>query len=707
MKADFLSYKRATSRSLLGLTLQVLMGLAFLLYAIYGQDKAAMTAAAFVLIGGLVWLSLALLFDQHRRERLEAMEAEAFAASDAATSSVFEQSAHELRVAAKRLRAMYRFFVPGAGLVIGGLLLAIGIWLFQLAFARFAPEAFARVAPSRHQGWGIAVGVTCAFVGFIFARYIAGMAKQKAWENLRAGAAALVGAAIYGLTLAIGHFIDYAGGPDSVLRYISVAFPLLMAVVGGEFLVYLVLELYRPRKPGEAAKPAFDSRILGFVAAPDLVARSVGEAISYQLGQDVTSTWGYRLVARVWRQLIVLGLLVAWAMSCLAVVHPHQRALVLRFGSVVREVGPGLHLKLPWPIDRVEVPVYSVTDEKGAVVRSVRTATGVRSLDIGTAPAPGTGPILWTDQHGTEETFFLVQPAQSQRGAPAGGSGDSNRDVAMVAVEVPLLFTIDQNLQAYERLGPPDLRDKILMNVARRELMLHLASLTISDALGARREEMAGLLRDRINRAFSRLAPSGAGEKPVVNVVFVGVEGVHPPQGPTGDVTRSYEQVIGAEQKRDARILNARAQAVEIEAKAAGSVELSASIVRELDALEALQGRDAPEAELTEQRLRVVALIQTAGGEAAEVINEASAERWARHMGERARLASYQGRLESYTAAPALYRAFMYFDVLHEAMKDSRVYIADRVPFHIRMNMEDRDTGVDVFDPTREGEENP
>lgn len=716
MKADFLSYKRATSRSLLGLTLQVLMGLAFLLYAIYGQDKAAMTGAAFVLTGGLVWVSLALLFDQHRRERLEAMEAEAFAASDAATSSVFEQSAQELRVASKRLRAMYRFFVPGAGLVIGGLLLGLGIWLFQLAYAKSSAEEFAKLPPSRWQGWGIAVGVACAFVGFIFARYIAGMAKQRAWENLRAGAAALVGAALYGLALALGHFIDYAGGPDSVLRYISIAFPLAMAVIGGEFLVYLVLELYRPRKPGEFAKPAFDSRILGFVAAPDLIARSVGEAVSYQLGQDITSTWGYRLVARVWRQLVVLGVLVAWAMSCLAVVHPHQRALVLRFGNVVREIGPGVHLKLPWPIDRVEVPEYAIRDEQGRVTRTVRTATGVRSLNIGTAPVPGQGPILWVDQHGTQETYFIVQPARSAPGlnGERGGAaqGDPNgpesrsgaRDVAMVAVEVPVLFTIDQNLEAYERLGQPDMRDKILANVARRELMQHLASLTIADVLGARREEMAAILRERINRAFTEINPAADG-KPVVNVIFVGVEGVHPPQGPTGDVTRSYEQVIGAEQKKQAKLLDARARAVEIEAKAAGSVELSGSIVRELDALETMHAREAPEAERTEQRLKIVALIQRAGGDAAVLLNQASAERWARHMGERARLAGYQGRLESYNAAPALYRAFTYFDVLREAMADSRVYITD--PFsnlHIRANVEDRDTGVDVFDPVREGE---
>jgi hypothetical protein len=156
--------------------------------------------------------------------------------------------------------------------------------------------------------------------------------------------------------------------------------------------------------------------------------------------------------------------------------------------------------------------------------------------------------------------------------------------------------------------------------------------------------------------------------------------------------------------KTQAQLLNARAQAVQIEAKAVGSVELSGRIVRELDALETMHERRAPEAEVAEQRLKVVALIQQAGGEAANLINQANADRWARHMGERARLASYQGRLGSYTASPGIYRAFMYFDVLRESIADARVYIMDPVSnMTVRTNFEERDTGVGAFDPTPTG----
>lgn len=702
MKADFLSYRRASSRSLLGLTLQLLMGLGLLVYAVYARDGAALTASWFVLLGSFVWFSLALVYDQHRRERLEAMEAEAFAASDAAAASVFEGAGGELRIAAKRLRAMYRYYVPAAGLVLGGVMLGVGLWRFDAVRGLFAPEEFARRAPSVHPAAGMAIGVACAFIGFVFARYIAGMAKQKVWENLRAGAAASVGAALAGAALAVGHFVDYAG-PDVVLRTLAVVMPLVMAVVGGEFLVYLVLELYRPRKPGEFAKPAFDSRILGFVAAPDLVARSVGDAVSYQLGQDITSTWGYRLIVRTWRPLILLGIVVAWLLTSLVVIQPHQKGLVLRFGRLVGEFGPGLHVKLPWPIDRVEVPAYETRDPRERVTSSVSTATGLRVLNVGTAPVPGNKPILWIEPHGTEETFFLVRPAGSASAGDGSASGAA-RDVALAAAEVPVMFSVEGNITAYESLGPPETRDRYLAAVARRELMRYMATLTIHDVLSGRRAEMAEVLRRRITDAFTRINPGGGA--PVVNVVYVGVEGVHPPQGTNSELTRAYEQVVGQEQKRQAAILDAERAAIGTLTSAAGSVELARRIAAEIDALEAMPA--TPEADRVEQRLKIAGLIRTAGGEAAALINQASADRWTRHMGERGRLAAYRGLLESYTAAPEIFRASLYFDTLRDAIRGARLYISDPIAnLHMRVNLEDTGTGADVFKPSEGVENNP
>jgi len=126
MKGDHRSYARATSTSLLGLAAQVTLGLGLLIYAVVGRDNAAFSASLHVLVMSLVWVVLVVVFDQHRRERLEALEAESLDASAAREASVFGTSSDDLRVNAKRLAWMHRVLVPGARVLLALLLSGLG-----------------------------------------------------------------------------------------------------------------------------------------------------------------------------------------------------------------------------------------------------------------------------------------------------------------------------------------------------------------------------------------------------------------------------------------------------------------------------------------------------------------------------------------------------------------------------------------------------
>ncbi|PKP90656.1 MAG: hypothetical protein CVT76_09820, partial [Alphaproteobacteria bacterium HGW-Alphaproteobacteria-15] len=54
--------------------------------------------------------------------------------------------------------------------------------------------------------------------------------------------------------------------------------------------------------------------------------------------------------------LLVVGLLVLWgAFSAFYTVQPEQRAVVKRFGAVVAITDPGLHFKLPFGIDKMQL----------------------------------------------------------------------------------------------------------------------------------------------------------------------------------------------------------------------------------------------------------------------------------------------------------------------------------------------------------------
>lgn len=692
MKADYLSYQRATNRTLLGLVIQFALGVVLLFFGLYAQEHSAITAAGFVLLGVPVWLTLAIIYDLHRRERIEAVEAEAFAASDAAASSVFEEHEGEHRVAARRLNLMYKALIPAVSIGVGALLVLFGMWRFRSGVAILGAET-----SHDHLGWAMAVGLTVAFVGFLFARYMAGMAKQKAWSNLRAGSAYAVGAAIFGLTISVAYFIDIVG-PDLVLRYLRVAFPALLVLLGAEVFINFVLGVYQPRRPGEFPRPAFESRLLSFAAAPDKIAESIGEAINYQFGYDVSSSWFYRLLSRsLWRVMVPVTVLVLWGMSSLAVIRPHEKGMVLRFGEFSRVVEPGLNFKWPWPIERVEVPIYTRKDIQGRPEFVSRTVTGVRTLDIGKHPQTGTSPILWTNEHAGEEVLFVVQPDRRRNQRSRAGSSEQPEpeggELALLAVEIPLHYAIE-DIKGYEELAPAEMRDDLLKSVARRAVMQYLATLTIGDLLGARRSEIQPELRSRIEGAFARLSPEG---RSPVRVLWVGIDDVHPPDK---DTAKNFEQVAEVQHKQLANIMEAEGEAIRILTEVVGSVELAEQIVAEIQVLNDMRASRAAEDNeaVVEQEHKVRDMIATAGGRAAAMIAEASADRWRRHMSERARLAAYQGQLGTYRAAPAVYRASLYLDAMKFAMADARVYITDDASrTHWRFNLEDRESVSDIF----------
>ncbi|MFN9132954.1 MAG: hypothetical protein ACK5XO_09765, partial [Phycisphaerales bacterium] len=266
MKVDFLSYQRAAQVAIIGLLIQIALGVGLLIYARLGNDFSAQVAAWTILVGALGWLCLSVVFDQHRRERLEALEAEQLDAS--ARTSAFEGAAEDLKIQARRLAFMHRLLVPAVSLTMAALLGLICFMFIRAGFAQTQLEAggidpFAAVKPTS-RGWAVTMGLGLAVIGFIVGRYVAGMAKQKVWANLRGGAAYMALTSIFGLSMALGHFIDMAGS-DLVLRYLQVAIPGFAAYLAVEILLSRLLTVSRPREAGVVPRAAVGSPVRGVV----------------------------------------------------------------------------------------------------------------------------------------------------------------------------------------------------------------------------------------------------------------------------------------------------------------------------------------------------------------------------------------------------------------------------------------------------------
>ncbi|MEL6796937.1 MAG: hypothetical protein AAFO89_08955, partial [Planctomycetota bacterium] len=517
MKADYLSYKRATGVALLGAGIQVALGSALLIFGLLRADEASITASIFVLLGVVVWVALAIVFDQHRRERIEAIEQENFAADELTSSSVFDEASGDLRVAARRLESLYKFMLPavslvmGASLVISGVLRLTGGSSTVLDAVNEGGRATGGAATGAH-GWAIAIGIGVAVIGFVFARFTSGMARAKVWENLRGGSVYAVGSSLFGLFIAVAQFADIAGA-SWLLSALDQIFSIALIVLGAEIFVSFVLDIYRPRKAGEYPRPAFDSRLLGFVAAPDRIAESISDAINYQFGFEVTGSWFYRLLSKSFIWLILVGGVGSWLMTSFVVVDPHQRGLLLVNGSPSdRELGPGLHVKPPWPIGRVVIPEY-IREEKvgdGEEERTVEvleeTATGVRVLELAGEPIRIEGPVLWQDET-LRETLLVVQPDRQSRGELGGSS------LSLATVRVPLYYSVKPGeVRSFLMLGrDPESRDAILRHTAQRVLVRELGSRTVEEIIGSGRDDIRQSLEAGIESAFAALNPDASG----------------------------------------------------------------------------------------------------------------------------------------------------------------------------------------------------
>ena len=113
MRTDHLAYQQATRVAGMGFLLQLAIGLVLLIYGFVFQDSTFVIASEPVLAGVLVWISLMVIFHQHRLERLEALERDDLASERGVEAAgIFEEG--ETDVAARRLRLMHTWLMPTA-----------------------------------------------------------------------------------------------------------------------------------------------------------------------------------------------------------------------------------------------------------------------------------------------------------------------------------------------------------------------------------------------------------------------------------------------------------------------------------------------------------------------------------------------------------------------------------------------------------------
>ena len=673
---DVLVYRRAITAAVAGLVIQLVLSLTVGLTALWG-DSQAIYAAAWHMLGGIpIWIVLVLLYQQHESERLQRLAAEKLADSSRATAAIFGNLSDDLDAARGRLDRLYRYGLPIVSGIVAIYLVVAGFGLLYVRAAAVAGRPGEAATPTGLASGCDPVGLlfvtaAIAFTAFVSARWISGYARQRAWQLLRGGASYLMSCFVIALLLFGGAVAVSIAGDARIFGWLAAAIPAVMILVGVEILLTSLLESYRPKVPGEIPRPAFDSRVLGLLTAPESLGRVVADTISYQFGVEVSRSWLYQLLGSAVTPLTILGAAVLFGMSCITIVAPDERGVTLRFGQMVGEpLPPGMHVKWPWPIETIEMhPVGQVQQV-------------LISSDL-TGASRDAQAILWTNDSDRDSLIgqedFLAAPASS--GDTAAGTG-----VSFVSADVIVQFTVGDLRQFV--LGAVDHR-QLLKLVAEREASQYFAFHDIDYLLGTGRGQAGGEIKQALQ---NRLDAMQVG----IDVVGVSVTALHPP---IGSVSRAFHNQIGAVQQRETSIQQARKDAVEKLAKVAGSVELSLRIdaaIRRLDAQRT--SGDLQQAAVTESEIE--RLLAEARGEAAELVHQARAYRWQRSVGERASSERFNGELLAYETSPLYYRTRRFLDVLAEGLTGRRKFViagaAGESPV-FRMDFSDPTSAIDTL----------
>lgn len=596
----------------------------------YVSSATGYVAIAFYGVGLLVALVSYFQMRLEAREKLEKLEYDEL--NKAKGSATLFSGADAESFPAKRAREQFeRIFVPvftvllmllQAGTVVG----LLKGWLPK------APPLAAGKGPI-----GMALYALFFLVLFLLGKYSANLARLEKQRLLRPGASYMLMAAFISVAVIAGLAAAWFEFPR-VDVVISRLLCVVLGLIAAESLIGLVLEIYRPRVRGQAARLLYESRLVGLLGQPGGLITTAAQALDYQFGFKVSETWVYRFMERalVWVVLGQLGLL--WLSTTVLIVEPQERALLERFGRPAGDravLEPGLRFKLPWPFEKA----YRFNTE---VVQRVNVG-----FVEGEAPPSEDGTqlnenvLLWTRPHYREEFNLLVATRGTMQTTNAP-SGEQAVPADLLTVSVPVHFIIsDLEKWAYNHASPSNLLEKL----ATREVIRYLVSVDIDAIMAAGRIKAAEDLKKNIQARADEAALG-------VRIVFVGLQDIHPPTS----VAEGYEGVIGALQDRETQILTAKGEAA--------------------------------------------SKVPSAEGQAAERVARAEAEK-ARYVADAAaRSGAFTNQIAAFSASPSVFVQRTYLETLADAIKSTRKYvlITTNTTDIINMNLEDKVRAMDIQD---------
>lgn len=270
----------------------------------------------------------------------------------------------------------------------------------------------------------------------------------------------------------------------------------------------LIVSIIKHDTAGEMNYPVF----IPFINRTD--GEKISDTLEKYTGLSLKSLWSIKLTGAVLPGAVLFLAVLLFVSTCVYKVEPYEEAVVYRFGTLSEmSVTQGLHFKLPYPIDKVEL--YEVHRSK--------------SVTVG-YEATGADDNLWNGTHASEEYTLLT------------GNGNE-----LVSANLKLNYHIS-NLTDYIKTSSEP--ERILAAFAYEAVLSHTAFTDLDTLMSVDRTGLSAELKKEINEQLSAAAVG-------VTVDEVILESIHPPV----DIADVYQSVVSAAVKKTTLITNAEKEA--------------------------------------------------------------------------------------------------------------------------------------------------
>ena len=526
----------------------------------------------------------------------------------------------DVRFTAKRTLLNFEKYVPGVIAVCCFILVGISLYIFRTnsLLQGSETELLGSLVPKNPINLAF-MSILCAAFAFFGGIFTVGQSHVREFRYLRPVGAWLIAGAGVMLLSALGALLIYYGkeGWDTVFEKTVFG---IYCVLGAELLWNFIVEFYRPRTRREF-RPVYESRLLSLFTEPGGVVRNMAKALDYQFGFELSKTSLYLFIRKYFVPALLVWGAVLWLFTSIAEVPVGELGIRERFGAAPKDksvLTPGVHLKMPWPFERiVKVPVNVVNEVViGSKVDEKKTAADA-------------AVVLWDGllyQHG--DAFLVAAKTIGNEKAAA-----DEFPLSLLEASLPVYYRAKPE-QAYEYAFGFENISASLLAIGEAEATRYFASSNFISDISNGRAEVSSTLKRRIQKACDDVSMG-------VEIVAVGMQDAHPPVGqraPDGAPNPESPNVAAAFQD---------------------VVSASENAIAARDAAHA-----AAETNVTGAKIEAIGMIADAKAYRNEVVSVAEAE-----------VVQFRSRLAADNAMSDMFRLNTYLAMLRDSTADARKYI--------------------------------